>query len=97
MANVAALTMQLEELKDQRVKVEKALADAKRSNTIALLGVLIGIFLIPAYGLGFLLIIAGILAALTQSGKKGKATKELAALDAQISNVRQQIAAVSDS
>jgi hypothetical protein len=96
MANVAALTMQLEDLKDKKAKAEKVLADSKRSRTVGLAGVLIGIFLIPAYGLGILLIIAGLMAAVTQNGKHTNAKQELDALDKEISEVRQQIAAAAE-
>jgi predicted amidophosphoribosyltransferase len=46
---------------------------AGRQATWALVGLIVGIFLIPFYGLGLILVIAGILAAITQSGKRREA------------------------
>lgn len=46
---------------------------AGRQVTGAYVGIVIGLFLIPAFGLGLLLIAAGILAAITQSGKRSAA------------------------
>jgi len=92
MANVAALTMQLEDLKDKRAKTEKIVEAAQKSYTIGLVGILLGIPLLFVYGCGLIFIIAGALAAVTQGSKRSAARKELAAIDEQISEVRQQIA-----
>lgn len=51
---------------------------AGRQFTWSLVGLIVGIFLIPLYGLGLILVIAGILAAITQSGKRREAERNQA-------------------
>ena len=62
-------------LNDQSQLVQQA----GRQVTWALVGLLIGIFLIliTLYGFGLILVIAGILAAITQSGKRREAEKNI--------------------
>ena len=74
------LTRQLAELEKKLATWKRYLEEqsqlaqqAGRQVTGAYVGLFIGLFLIPAFGLGLILVIAGILAAITQSGKRKEA------------------------
>lgn len=90
--SIAEMKVELEELKDQRPIIERKIEDANKSYKGGLIGVLIGFFLIPVYGLGLLLIIAGGLATITQAGKRSGAKRELEQLNEQIKTLRREIA-----
>lgn len=90
--SVITMKVELEEMIERRPVLEKQRDDAQRSYKIGLVAVLAGLILIPAYGLGLLFILAGGMAAITQSGKKSKANKELEQLNEKISELRREIA-----
>ena len=92
MASLAEMKVQLQDLQDQRPKIEKQLEDANRQHKIGLWGVLIGIFLIPLYGIGILLILAGGLAALTNRSKRSTSQSKLSEMEDQIRQLRLEIA-----
>ena len=92
MASLAEMKVELHDLEDKKVKVEKQVEDANRQYKIGMWGVLIGIFLIPLYGLGLLLVLAGGLAAVTNRGKKGKLGTEIEDMEANIRELRIKIA-----
>lgn len=96
MTNVAALTVKLDALKDARADAQAKYEKARKGRTWGLFGILIGIPLLLAYGLGLLFIIAGILAALTQAGKASDAKRHLEAIDAEIEKVRRAIIAAAE-
>lgn len=77
--SIAKMTVELEELKDERDKIEKEFNSKNsmaRNGAIALLiGIALAIFVSGWIG-GFLILI-GLLATLTNVGKKNKMTKEL--------------------
>jgi hypothetical protein len=92
MASLPQLKVQLVGLEDQLKKAEKSYDSANRQYTIGLWGVLIGLFLIPLYGLGLLLVLAGGLAALTNRGKRASAKKGMAELELRIHSLRLDVA-----
>lgn len=92
MSTIAEMKVELEEMIEKRPILEKQRDDAQRSYKIGLIGVLAGLILIPVYGLGLLFILAGGMAAITQSGKKSKASKELERLNETVSELRREIA-----
>ncbi len=74
---------------------------AGRQVTWALVGLIVGLFLIPLYGLGLILVIAGIMAAITQSGKRpeaernqAKAYKDIETLQKLIIQLKTELAAL---
>lgn len=74
---------------------------AGRQVTWALIGLIVGLFLIPLYGLGLILVIAGIMAAITQSGKRreaernqAKAYKDIETLQKLIIQLKTELAAL---
>ncbi len=92
MASLAEMKVELHDLEDKKSKVEKQLEDANRQYKIGMWGVFIGIFLIPLYGIGLLLILAGGLAAFTNRSKKGKLCTEIEEIEANIRELRVKIA-----
>jgi len=92
MASLAQMKVHMQEMEDQKKKVEKRFEDASRQYKVGLWGVLIGIFLIPLYGIGLLLVIAGGLAALTNHSKRASAKKELGELELRIHSLRLDVA-----
>ena len=64
---------------------------AGRQVTGAYVGIIVGLFLIPAFGLGLLLVAAGILAAVTQSGKRTTAENNQAKARQNIEVARRKI------
>jgi hypothetical protein len=97
MASLAETKVHLQDLQDQRPKIEKQLEDANRQYKIGLWGVLIGIFLIPLFGIGILLILAGGLAALTNRIKRSTSQSKLSEMEDQIRQLRLEIAQAESS
>ena len=92
MTTLTGMKVQTEDFQDQRPKIEKQLDDANRQYKIGLWGILIGIFFVPIYGIGVLLILAGTAAALTNRGKRSRLQAELAQVEGQSRQLRLQIA-----
>ena len=92
MKSLAEVKVELYDLEDRKAKVEKQLEDANRQYKTGMWGVLIGIFLIPLYGFGLLLILAGGLAAITNRGKKSKLSTEIESIKVSIREFRIWIA-----
>lgn len=102
------LTRKLSELEKSLTRWERYLQEqsqlaqqAGRQVTWALVGLIIGVFLIPAFGLGLILVIAGILAAITQGVKRGnaernqsKARKNIETISGQIVEIKTALAAL---
>lgn len=99
MASLAKLTIQLDILKDKRAEVEKEFNSKNsmaRNGAIAfLIGIALAIFF--SFWIGAFLFVIGILAALTNVGKKNKLAKELKSVDDEIKLLRQQMANVADA
>lgn len=84
--------VELEELLEDRTAVETELANAQRQYKIGMWAILLGLPLLLAYGLGALFIIAGILAAATNAGKKNKLQTELEQINEKVAELRREIA-----
>lgn len=83
---------ELDELRDARTKAEKESDTAKRSRTIGLAGVLLGLLLmIPVWPVGLLLLLAGGLAAVTQAMKASAAQARITELDGKIKAIRARL------
>ena len=100
----AQLTHKLAELEKSLARWEHHLQEqgqlaqqAGRQVTWALVGLIVGVFLIPLYGLGLILVIAGILAAITQGVKRGKAERNQSQARKNIENIGEQIVEVRTS
>lgn len=90
--SVGAKIVALEEALDKRSRLERQIQEAKSAYTIGLLGVLAGLVLIPAFGLGLLLIAAGGLAAMTNRDKRKSLQEELETLEKTIRALRIELA-----
>lgn len=86
------MRVELDELLERRTAVEAELANAQRQYKIGMWAILLGLPLLLAYGLGALFIIAGILAAVTNAGKKGKYQAELEEVNTKVAELRREIA-----
>jgi hypothetical protein len=101
MSSIATLTLDLDELKDKRVKVEKEHEKATKSLGNAKIAVLAGVLLagldiaIGTYficGIGGLLLLAGLFSWSTNGSKAKKAKEEIDGLDEAIAGKRREIA-----
>jgi hypothetical protein len=95
------LTRKLSELEKSLARWKRYLQEqsqlaqqAGRQVTWALVGLIVGIFLIPAFGIGLILVIAGILAAITQGVKRGKAERNQSKARKSIETISGQIVEV---
>lgn len=79
---------ELDKLKDQRTAYQRAYDDANKQYKIGMWAVLIGVFLVPAYGIGILLILAGGLAAYSNNGKRKAAEASIATIEKKIEALR---------
>ncbi|MCL4530081.1 MAG: hypothetical protein M1485_06565 [Chloroflexi bacterium] len=79
-------------LEGQKSKLETGINKASQQYKLGLWGVLIGIFLIPIYGIGVVPLIAGGLVALINANKRAKYRDELENLDAKISKLNSSMA-----
>ena len=82
---------ELDKLKDQRSAYQSAYDDANRQYKIGMWAVLIGVFLVPAYGLGLLLILAGGLAAANNNGKRKSAQASMMSIEKKIEDLRAKL------
>jgi uncharacterized membrane protein len=92
MTSLAELRVKALELEDKQRKLEKEYDNANRQYTIGLWGILVGIFLVPVFGLGFLLILAGALAAITNRSKRTQLKRSLGELELKPHSIRLDIA-----
>lgn len=90
------MRVELQELEDKRRALEKQYEDANRQYKVGMWGVLLGIPLLFVWGIGLLLILAGGLAALTNSSKRNTAKNELATVDNKIKTLRRKIAEIEE-
>lgn len=95
------LTRKLSELEKSLARWKRYLQEqsqlaqqAGRQVTWALVGLIVGIFLIPAFGIGLILVIAGILATITQGAKRGKAKRNHSKARKNIETISEQIVEV---
>jgi uncharacterized membrane protein YfcA len=93
MSNNAALQMELDQLRDERPQLLEKIKSSKNGRRNGLWAIAIGILTTPL-GIGFILLIIGILAAITQAAKLAKANSDLHGVDQRIAELRQQIAAL---
>ena len=91
MATLSELQFKLQDMQDQKSKLEKKLEEANKQYKGGLWGILIGILLLPLYGLGLIFLVAGILAVLTNRGKRSRLQKEIKKVDNNIQLLRSQI------
>lgn len=99
--SIAKLTLELDELKEKRDKTEKEFDTANgrmRNGAIALLIGLVLFFITSGFIslIGAFLAAVGLLAALTNIGKKNKLERQLKEMDAAITAKRQEIAAATE-
>lgn len=95
MTDKAHMQMQLDQLLDQRRTLEKRVESAHKGYKLGMVAFLLGILLLFAYGLGLILLIPGLLAAVTQGAKKKAAQTELDKTENQIKDLRLRIANAS--
>lgn len=86
------MRVELQELEEARRKAEVAHEAANRQYKIGLWGILLGIPLLFAFGIGALFIVAGALAAITNASKRSTAEKDVAKLNEEIKELRLRIA-----
>ena len=79
-------------LEGQKSKLETGINKASQQYKLGLWGVLIGIFLIPIYGIGVVPLIAGGLVALINANKRAKYRDELENLESQIYKLNSSMA-----
>ena len=79
-------------LEGQKSKLETGINKASQQYKLGLWGVLIGIFLIPIYGIGVVPLIAGGLVALINANKRAKYRDELENLESQIYTLNSSMA-----
>ena len=79
-------------LEGQKSKLETEINKASQQYKLGLWGVLIGIFLIPIYGIGVVPLIAGGLVALINANKRAKYRDELENLESQIYKLNSSMA-----
>jgi uncharacterized membrane protein YvbJ len=88
------VSIRLDELKEQRLKAEKAYDKAQSGRTVGLAGILLGLVLMVAvhWAPGLFFILAGVLAAFTQWSKMNAAKTRLSDLDYEIEKNRSVLA-----
>jgi len=84
MTNLAEMKSHLDELEDQKKKLENAIETASQRYKMSLWGILIGVVLLPLYWSGIpVLLIAGV-AALYFSAKRSSSEDKLGELETEI-------------
>ena len=84
MSSLANMKVQIVELEGQKEKLATEINKAGKQYKFGLWGMLIGVFLIPLYGIGLLPIAAGGLMAFINANKRAKYRDELENLDTKI-------------
>ncbi len=92
MNSLADKKIQVVVLEGQKNKLATEINKASRQYKLGLWGVFIGIFLIPIYGIGVVLLIAGGLVALINANKRAKYRDELENLESQIYKLNSSMA-----
>lgn len=88
MNSLAQMKAQLAELEERQTGLAAEIAAADRSYKIGL-GIMVGgAFLIPLYGVGLLVVIAGGYLALSSGGKRARAQDELEQAEAEIEKLK---------
>jgi len=84
MNSLADMKIKIVELEDQKKKLETEISKADKQYKFGLWAVLVGVFLIPLYGIGFIPVIVGGFMALVNIAKRAKCRDELENLESQI-------------
>jgi hypothetical protein len=92
MDSLAKMKAQIIELEDQKTKLETEIGKANRQYKLGVWGVVIGIFLIPLYGAGLLLLAAGGFVALMNGGRRAKFRDQMELIEAEIRRLKLSMA-----
>jgi uncharacterized protein YlxW (UPF0749 family) len=92
MTNTIAIQAQIDQLADERTAVQAKADSAQKGYKAAMWGILIGVFGLLFYGLGALILLIAIPAAVTQGAKKARAQSKVNSLNDEIKALRAQLA-----
>lgn len=92
MSSLANMKVQIVELEGRKEKLATEINRAGKQYKFSLWAVVIGVFLIPLYGIGFLPIAAGGLMAFINANKRARYRDELENLDSKIHKLSSSMA-----
>ncbi len=92
MSSLANMKVQIVEMESRKEKLATEMNKAGKQYKFSLWAVVIGVFLIPLYGIGLIPIAAGGLTAFINADKRTKYRDELENLDAKINKLNSSMA-----
>lgn len=92
MTNTIAIQAQIDQLIDERTAAQAKADSAQKGYKAAMWGILIGVLGLIFYGLGALVLLIAIPAAVTQGAKKARAQGKVNQLNEEIKALRAQLA-----